>query len=92
MRLFASMSSHMYNQHVLRLKWLLLARTVPPATHELLLVGRDVVHVYVLLYVKKYIYDISFLLCFYAVGNQYIHFIKPVNYKQYFYRKWSKLG
>jgi hypothetical protein len=37
------MATHMYDEHVLRLEGLLLARTVPPLAHEMLLVRVDMV-------------------------------------------------
>ena len=43
MRFFPSVSSHVYNQHVLGLEWLLLPATVGPATHKGFLVGLDMV-------------------------------------------------
>lgn len=48
MRLLPGVTSHVDHQHVLGLEGLLLARTLLPATHELLLLAVDVVVVDVL--------------------------------------------
>ena len=45
---FTRMPSHMYNQHVLRLEWLLLTDAVRPFTDELLALVVDVIVVDVL--------------------------------------------
>lgn len=48
MRLLPGVASHVDHQHVLCLEGLLLARTLLPATHKLLLLAVDVVVVDVL--------------------------------------------
>ncbi len=42
-RLLAGVATHMYDEHILGLEGLLLARTVPPLAHEMLLVRVDMV-------------------------------------------------
>lgn len=47
-RFLPSVPPHVNHQHILSLEWLLLTTTLAPATHKRLLIGLDMVLVYML--------------------------------------------